>query len=108
MEIYGGNIQKRDYSIKEHRIAIFHIVIDGVKLPMEKVVEICEKYDLPHVPILDTDYILPDTIEELQTYVEGEMSKIDNLPKEGIVFYDKTGQNYFKFVSPNFLMKYHN
>ena len=108
MEIYGGNIQKRDYSTKEHHIAIFHIVINGVKLPMEKVVEICEKYDLPHVPILDTDYILPDTIEELQTYVEGEMSKIDNLPKEGIVFYDKTGQNYFKFVSPNFLMKYHN
>ena len=108
LEIYGGNIQKRDYSTKEHHIAIFHIVINGVKLPMEEVVEICEKYNLPHVPILDTNYILPDTIEELQTYVESEMSQIDNLPKEGIVFYDKTGQNYFKFVSPNFLMKYHN
>ena len=76
---------------------------------MEKVVEICEKYDIPHVPILNTDYILPDTLEELQNYVEGENSKIDGLPKEGIVFYDKkTGQQYFKFVSPEFLIKYHN
>ena len=76
---------------------------------MEKVVEICEKYDIPHVPILNTNYILPDTLEELQNYVEGENSKIDGLPKEGIVFYDKkTGQQYFKFVSPEFLIKYHN
>ena len=56
----------------------------------------------------DDNYILPDTLEELQNYVEGEMSRIDGKEKEGIVFYDKeTGQQYFKFVSPNFLMKYH-
>lgn len=109
MEVYGEGIQKRNYSTKEHKIAVFHIVSNRVKLPMEKVVEICEKYDIPHVPILNTNYILPDTLEELQNYVEGENSKIDGLPKEGIVFYDKkTGQQYFKFVSPEFLIKYHN
>lgn len=109
MEVYGEGIQKRNYSTKEHKIAVFHIVSNRVKLPMEKVVEICEKYDIPHVPILNTNYVLPDTLEELQNYVEGENSKIDGLPKEGIVFYDKkTGQQYFKFVSPEFLIKYHN
>lgn len=109
MEVYGEGIQKRNYSTKEHKIAVFHIVSNRVKLPMEKVVEICEKYDIPHVPILNTNYVLPDTLEELQNYVEGENSKIDSLPKEGIVFYDKkTGQQYFKFVSPEFLIKYHN
>ena len=109
MEVYGEGIQKRNYSTKEHKIAVFHIVSNRVKLPMEKVIEICEKYDIPHVPILNTNYVLPDTLEELQNYVEGENSKIDGLPKEGIVFYDKkTGQQYFKFVSPEFLIKYHN
>ena len=108
MEVYGNDVQKRDYSTKEHKIAVFHIVSNGVKFPMEKTVEICEKYDIPHVPILDTNYILPDTLEELQAFVEGEGSRIDGLPKEGIVFYDKkTGQQYFKFVSPEFLIKYH-
>lgn len=107
-EIYGNDVQKRDYSTKEHQMAVFHIVSNCVKFPMDKVVEICEKYGLPHVPIVDDNYIFPDTIEELQEYVESEPSKIDGLEREGIVFYDKaTGAQYVKFVSPNFLMKYH-
>ena len=110
MEIYGDGVQKRNYSLKdgERKIAVFHILSNNIKMPMDKVVELCEKYDLPHVPIIDNNYILPDTIEELQTYVESASSAIDGLEKEGIVFYDKeTGTQYFKFVSPSFLMKYH-
>lgn len=110
MEVYGDGVQKRNYSMSngERKIAIFHILSNNVKMPMEKVVKLCEKYDLPHVPIIDNNYILPDTIEELQTYVESASSSIDGLEKEGIVFYDKeTGTQYFKFVSPSFLMKYH-
>ena len=108
MEIYGDKIQKRDYSTKEHKIAVFHMVSNNIKFPMEKTVEICEKYNIPHVPLLDTNYILPDTLEELQAFVEKEGSQIDGLSKEGVVFYDKaTGQQYFKFVSPEYLIKYH-
>lgn len=108
MEVYGSGIQKRTYSTNEHKAAVFHIVSNGVKFPMDKTIEICEKYDLPHVPIIDENYILPDTLDELKEYVEGQASLIDGLPKEGIVFYDKeTGQQYFKFVSPDFLVKYH-
>ena len=108
-EIYGTEVQKRDYSLKdERRIAVFHIVSNGQKMPMQKVVEICAKYDLPHVPILSYDYILPDTMEELQEFVEGYSSTLDDKEKEGIVFYNAaTGQKYFKFVSPEYLIKYH-
>ena len=110
MEVYGDGVQKRNYSMSngERKIAVFHILSNNVKMPMEKVVELCEKYDLPHVPIINNNYVLPDTLEELQTYVESAPSAIDGLEKEGIVFYDKeTGTQYFKFVSPSFLMKYH-
>lgn len=107
-EVYGEGVQKRDYSTKEHQMAVFHIVSNGVKFPMDKTVEICEKYGLPHVPIVNDNYIFPDTIEELQEYVESESSYIDGKPREGIVFYDKeTGQQYVKFVSPNYLIKFH-
>ena len=107
-EIYGAGVQKRDYSTKERHMAVFHIVSNGVKFPMDKTVEICEKYGLPHVPIVNDNYIFPDTIEELQQYIESEQSQIDGKPREGIVFYDKeTGQQYVKFVSPEFLIKYH-
>ena len=108
MEVYGPGVQKRDYSLKEHNAAIFHIVTEGKKMPMDMVVEICEKYGLSHVPIVDDNFIFPDTIEELQQFVEGEGSKIDGKPREGIVFYDKaTGQQYTKFVSPEFLLRFH-
>lgn len=108
MEIYGEGIQKRDYSTKEHKIAVFHIVSDREKFSMDRVVELCHKYDIPHVPIIDPAFFFPETLEELQAYVEGAPSKIDGKEKEGIVFYDKaTGQKYIKFVSPKFLIKYH-
>ena len=108
MEIFGPSVQKRNYSLKEREARIFHIVSNGQKFPMDKVVEICEKYNLPHVPIINDNFILPDTLKELQEYVENQMSLIDGKEKEGIVFYDKaTGQQYFKFVSPKFLLKYH-
>lgn len=108
MEVFGPGIQKRDYSLNEHQAMIFHIVSNGVKMPMDKVIEICEKYDMPHVPIVNDNFIFPDTLDELQKYVEGEGSKIDGKPREGIVFYDKeTGQQYVKFVSPEFLIKFH-
>lgn len=107
-EVYGGKIQQRDYSTDEHKMAVFHIVTNNTKFPINKVVEICNKYGLPHVPIIDWDYTLPDTIEEMQTFVESTPSAIDGKMKEGIVFYDKeTGQTYFKFVSPEYLMKFH-
>lgn len=107
-EVYGGKIQQRDYSTDEHKMAVFHIVTNNTKFPIDKVVEICDRYDLPHVPIIDWNYTLPDTIEEMQTFVESAPSAIDGKMKEGIVFYDKeTGQTYFKFVSPEYLMKFH-
>jgi hypothetical protein len=108
MEVFGSKIQRRDYSLNEHQAMVFHIVSDGKKMPMDKVVEICEKYEIPHVPVIDDNFIFPDTLDELQEFVEGEGSKIDGKPREGIVFYDKaTGQTYTKFVSPEFLMKFH-
>lgn len=108
MEVYGAGIQKRDYSTNEHKIALFHIVSNKQKMPMDMVVEIAEKYDIPHVPIVCDEYVFPNTIEEVQAFVEGAPSKIDGKPREGIVFYDKaTGQTYTKFVSPEYLTKYH-
>lgn len=107
-EVFGPNVQKRDYSLTEREMRVFHIVSNNEKFSMNKVVEICDKYNLPHVPIIDDNYILPDTVEELQKFVESEGSRIDGKEKEGIVFYDKaTGKQYFKFVSPSFLMHFH-
>lgn len=109
-EVYGDGVQKRDYSLTggKHRLMVFHIVSNGKKFPMTRVESLCEAYGLPHVPILDSSYHIPSDMDELRAYVEGAPSKLDGKPREGIVFYDKeTGQTYTKFVSPNYLLKYH-
>lgn len=109
-EVYGDGVQKRDYSLTggKHRLMVFHIASNGKKFPMTRVESLCEAYGLPHVPILDFSYHIPSDIDELRAYVEGAPSKLDGKPREGIVFYDKeTGQTYTKFVSPNYLLKYH-
>ena len=68
-------------------MAVFHIVSNGVKFPMDKTVEICEKYGLPHVPVVNDNYIFPDTIEELQ---QDEFISQRNLK-------DKTDKNFQVF-----------
>lgn len=112
-ETYGASIQKRDYSMKDHDMAVFNLIFgfkDGSKIrfnPMEMTGKLRE-YNIPCVPIINTAYILPDTIEELREYVDSEPSAIDGQMKEGIVFRSLDGERSFKCVSPNFLMKYHN
>ena len=107
-ETYGGTIQKRNYG-PEHRLAIFNYIykVNG-KAPVrlnpvqmkDEINSINEAIgtDLEIVPILDTEFKLPSTCEDLLAYAEGN-SKIDGKPREGIVFRDINGKESFKAVS---------
>jgi len=57
------------------------------------------------VPIVDTDYVMPDTVEEVLEYAHGE-SKLYPTLREGIVFRSYDGKYSFKAVDPLFLIKY--
>jgi hypothetical protein len=59
------------------------------------------------VPILDHQYELPETIEELLAYAGSEPSKIDGGMREGVVFRSSDGIHSFKAVDNEFLIKYH-
>ena len=64
---------------------------------------------VPCVPVVETDIDFTDkfaTVEDMLLWAEGE-SKIDGLPREGIVFRTMDGQKSFKAVSNSFLLKYH-
>ncbi len=107
-ETYGDGIQKRTYSLKhKHDFVVFHIWFDGVRLPIKDMIAVCDKYNLPHVHVYDYEYSLPSSVEEIISYVDKCKSAIDNGDIEGFVFYSQDGQQNFKCVSPNFLLKYH-
>lgn len=109
-ETYGGSIQKRDYSTKEHNLAVFNVIFgykDGrtIRLNPYEMTALMDQYNIPCVPIIGLVEI-PDTCEEILTMAHGD-SAIDGLPREGIVFRTKDGERSFKAVDNEFLVKYH-
>ena len=111
-EIYGTGVQKRDYSIKDHDLRIFNVIFgyaNGARQRMHpaqgKVV--VETYGLKYVPVLGlVSFEDLNTCEDFLKYAKGE-SKIDGLPREGIVFRNCDATKSFKAVDPEFIMKYH-
>lgn len=107
-ETYGDGIQKRNYSLKnKHRFVVFHIWFDGVRIPIKDMIAICDKYNIPHVHVYNYEYSIPETVEQIIEDIDNSKSNIDCGDIEGFVFYSQDGQQNFKCVSPNFLMKYH-
>lgn len=111
-EIYGETIQKRDYGLDEHKLAIFNFIYgwkDGrvERLNPVHMKMVCQCYDLPCVPIVDECFKLPATCDEMLDYAASAPSKLDGGMREGVVVRSKDGVQSFKAVSNEFLMKYH-
>lgn len=108
-ETYGDGIQKRTYSLShnKHDFVVFHIWLDGVRLSIKDMIDVCDKYNLPHVHVYNYNYEIPDSVEKVIEDVDNSKSHIDGRDIEGFVFYSQDGQQNFKCVSPNFLLKYH-
>ena len=106
-ETYGAGIQKRDYSKKDHDFMAFNLIMSHTgrwnTVDME---ELLKKYNIPCVPIVNDNFILPDTVDELLDYATGA-SVVDGKMREGIVFRALDGVQSFKAVSNEFLLKYH-
>lgn len=108
-ETYGQGIQKRDYSTDSHMFAAFNFITskEGRYNTLDMFDILTKKYDIPTVPIIYNDYILPDTVDELLSFATGK-SVLDLKPREGFVFRSQDGVQSFKAVSNEYLMKFHN
>lgn len=106
-ETYGAGIQKRDYSMKHHDFMAFNLIMSHTgRWNTKDMKSLLDKYFIPSVPIVDDNFILPDTVDELLNYATGK-SVVDGRMREGIVFRSQDGTKSFKAVSNEFLLKYH-
>lgn len=106
-ETYGEGIQKRDYNLQGHNFMGFNFITASKgRINSKEAADMFLKYGIPWVPILDENFILPDTVEELLDYATGT-SVIDGGMREGVVFRSQDGVKSFKAVSNEFLLKYH-
>ena len=110
-ETYGAGVQKRDYSLEGHDFAAFNFIVkeenaEPIRFDWYEMKRLLDVVGIPVVPLVDGDFKIPETCDELLEIAEGN-SAIDGKMREGIVIRSKDGQRSFKAVSNPFLLKYH-
>lgn len=124
-EIYGEGIQENKYKIKGQNIRFFNVLdIDNQRYyNFDEFIELLKNLGLDTVPILNTNYILSNNIDELIGLSRGASILNNETPREGIVIrplielqdFDITilnnielinGRISFKAINPDFLLKY--
>jgi RNA ligase (TIGR02306 family) len=111
-ELVGEGVQGNPYKIKGHTIRIFNVFnIDTQEyLGLGEMEEFLKKinidnYPLELVPVLDRDYKLPDTIEEILSQADGKSVLHKDTDREGIVIRNHDKSVSFKAISNTFLLK---
>jgi RNA ligase (TIGR02306 family) len=111
-ELVGEGVQGNPYKIKGHTIRIFNVFnIDTQEyLGLDEMEEFLRKINIDNhplelVPVLDRDYKLPDTIEEILSQADGKSVLHKDTDREGIVIRNHDKSVSFKAISNTFLLK---
>lgn len=111
-EICAPGIQKNPHALKETHFYCFHMTDSkNGRYDIREAKKIWESYNMEVVPIVDTNFILPDNFEELKAQADGTYSPevcegTLNCDREGYVYYKTTDPHFsFKNVSRNYLLK---
>lgn len=114
-ELCGPSLQKNPHGLEEYHVFFFHFIDskDGY-WDITKAESIWKNvYDLEVVPVTDTEYTLPDSMEEMKkaaecNYKESVCEGKKNQIAEGKVYYNRANPaQSFKNVSRNYLIKRH-
>ena len=108
-ESYGEGWQGNPLKVKGHHFAAFNFKDSekGRWGSIEAKEELASwNTPIPWVPILDTNFVLPNTVEELLNIATAKSVVNKDVLREGIVFRSRDGQLSFKAVSPEYLMRH--
>lgn len=104
-ECIGPKIQKNKYKREDYEMYVFNLIYPSGRVDSVRAKSICENKGFNFVPIIDTKYVLPDTVDEILAYADGQSVLADTM-REGIVFRSADGKQSFKAVSNAFLLKW--
>jgi RNA ligase (TIGR02306 family) len=113
-ELVGSNINGNRLKIAKHKILFFSIYNyeAGRYLDYADFIETCKQLDIPTVPIIQEDYKLPKTVDELVAFATRK-SSIAESRAEGIVLRSliemhdaDIGRLSFKVINPEYLLAY--
>lgn len=105
-ETAGPNVQGNPHGLKEVQLFGFNFIdSEGGRWNSVKARDHVAQWGIQWVPIIDENYILPDTMEEFKATADGpcELPGSTGL-REGYVYRSLDGKQSFKNVSNQFLM----
>lgn len=105
-EIIGEGIQGNPYKIIGQKVYFFNVfdIDHHQRVELTEFIEILNKLELKHVPILEMDFELPDTVDDLLLYADGESVLNNNTIREGVVIRTDDNKVSFKAISNQFLL----
>lgn len=101
-----GSVQGNPYKLTENKLFVFNLIIDGTRLGTVEMADFCKSHGLTSVPIIDTAYELPKTMEEMKLEADGYSELNPKVKREGFVYRSINGQQSFKNVSREYLLKH--
>lgn len=104
-----GTVQGNPLKLKEDDLYVFNFIrSDRGRLPSTEAKEIINGWGMKFVPILDTDYYVPDDMEVFKDYATAKSVVNPEVLREGVVLRDPTNDFSFKNVSREYLLKHNN
>ena len=105
-EIIGEGIQGNPYKRIGQTVRLFNgFDIDKYDyLSLSELIELVKVLEVKTVPILDLDFTLPDTIDELLSYADSKSVLNEKFDREGVVIRSHDRKISFKAISNKFLL----
>jgi RNA ligase (TIGR02306 family) len=106
-ELIGEGIQGNPYKIHGQKVYFFNAfdIDNHAYYSLDGFLALCQKLEIEHVPLINDDYRLPDTIDELLLSAEGKSALHPQTEREGIVIRNLSRTVSFKAISNRFLLK---
>ena len=103
-----GNVQGNPLKLSTNEFYGYNFIRSDVgRISSLKGKEILEGWGMKWVPILDTNWINPDTMEEMKTAATAKSVVNPSVLREGVVYRsEKDNTISFKNVSPEYLLKH--
>ena len=101
-----GSVQGNPYKLKDNRLFVFNLVVEGIRKGTQEMAKFCKENSLEHVPIINEHYKTPDTMEEIKLQADGFSIINPKVKREGFVYRSLDGQQSFKNVIREYLLKH--
>lgn len=106
-ELIGEGIQGNPYKIKGQKVMFFNVfdIDKQERMSLGAFLKVMDDLFLEFVPILDIKFELPETVDEMLKFAEGDSKLNSNTEREGLVIRSMDTTISFKAISNKFLLK---